>query len=83
MIMPDKFLGEIRITEDKFQNTLEILVPQGLSHKDISKITLGELLAKFRPSGCGACLSGQHFKIRERFERVLPVDIASGKFRVG
>jgi hypothetical protein len=81
--MPDKFLGEVRIREDKLQNTLEILVPQGLSHKDMSKITLGELLSKFRPSGCGSCLSGQDFRIRERFEKVLPVDITGGKFHVG
>jgi hypothetical protein len=81
--MHEKFLGEIRITEDKNQNSLEILVPKGISHKDISKLTLGELISKFRPSGCGTCLSGQDFRIRERFERVLPVDIAAGKISVG
>jgi predicted TPR repeat methyltransferase len=81
--MQDKFLGEVRVREDKFQNSLEIVVPHGLSHKEISKITLGELLSKFRPSGCGTCLSGQDFRIRERFDRVLPVDITTGKFHVG
>jgi hypothetical protein len=79
--MPDKFLGEIRVREDKLTNSMEVLVPAGLSHKQLSKVNLAELLSKFRPSGCGACLSGQHFNIRERFEKVLPVDIAAGKFQ--
>ena len=81
--MPDRVMGEIHFRDDKMQNTLELVVPQGLSAKDLGKITLGELLSKFRPSGCGACLSGQHFNIREKFEKVLPVDISAGKFQVG
>lgn len=67
---------EARLRDDKFRNRLEILIPQGMSHKDLARITLGDLLSKFRPSGCQACLSGQDFIIRERFEKVLPVDIA-------
>lgn len=77
--MPNK-AGEIRFNNDKTRSTLEVLIPSGLSHKELSKITLGEILSKFRPSGCPACLSGQSFIIRERFERVLPVDINAGKF---
>ena len=78
--MPDKFLGEIHVTENKLKNSLEVLVPAGLSHKQLNKVNLADLLSKFRPSGCGPCLSGQDLIIRERFERVLPVDIAAGKF---
>jgi hypothetical protein len=81
--MPEKASAEIRFTDDKSGNKLELLIPKGYTAKDLGKITLGELLSKFRPSGCGACLSGQHFTIRERFEKVLPVDIAAGKFQVG
>lgn len=68
---------EARLRNDKFRNSLEIVIPEGLSHKELAKVTLGDLLSKFRPSGCQACLSGQHFSIRERFEKVLPVDIAA------
>ncbi len=68
---------EARLRDDKFRNSLEIVIPEGLSHKELAKVTLGDLLSKFRPSGCQACLSGQHLIIRERFEKVLPVDIAA------
>ena len=73
--MTDKFTGEVYLREDKTHNSLEIVIPKGISHKDLTKVSLGDLLSKFRPSGCGACLSGQDLIIRERFERVLPIDI--------
>jgi len=71
--------GEIYFKDDKTRSTLELVLPSGLSHKELAKITLGDLLSRFRPSGCLACLSGQHFIIRERFEKVLPVEIGAGK----
>ena len=71
--------AELYFRDDKTRSTLELVIPSGLSHKDLSKITLGDLLSKFRPSGCLACLSGQHFIIRERFEKVPPVEIGSGR----
>ncbi len=71
--------SEIRFRDDKINSSLELVVPAGMSHKELSKITLADLLSKFRPSGCQACLSGQHFNIRERFEKVLQVNIGSGK----
>lgn len=71
--------SEVRFKDDKLKSTLEIVVPSGLSHKELSKVTLGDLLSKFRPSGCQACLSGQHLIIREKFEKVLPVQIGAGK----
>ncbi|CAN5785443.1 hypothetical protein BH11BAC4_BH11BAC4_03880 [soil metagenome] len=77
--MANKTVGEIQIRDNKYNNSVELLVPVGMSHKELSKIKLGDLLSKFRPSGCQACLSGQHFNIRERFQKVLQVDIASGK----
>lgn len=77
--MSDKFTGEVHVREDKTHNSLEIVIPKGLSHKELTKVSLGELLSRFRPSGCGACLSGQDFIIRERFEKVLPIDIAAIK----
>ena len=77
--MPKKSLAEVRIRDDKSQNSLEILGPVGLSHKEFSKVSLGDLLSKFRPSGCPTCLSGQDFNIRERFEKVIQVEIGAGK----
>ena len=73
--MPHKSLSEVRIRDDEFQKSMEILVPAGLSHRELDKVTLADLLSKFRPSGCQTCLSGQHFNIRERFEKVFPVQI--------
>lgn len=78
-VVTDKFTGEVHVRDDKAQNTLEIVLPKGISHKDLTKVSLGDLLSRFRPSGCGTCLSGQDFHIRERFEKVLPIDIAAGK----
>jgi len=75
--MTDKFTGEVHLREDKLHNSLEIVIPKGISHKELTKVSLGDLLSKFRPSGCGACLSGQDFIIRERFEKVLPIDITA------
>lgn len=71
--------SEMRFRDDKIHSNLELIVPVGLSHKELSKITLGDLISKFRPSGCQGCLSGQSFIIRERFEKVLPVNINVGK----
>lgn len=73
--MSDKFTGEVHLREDKALNSLEIVLPKGLSHKELTKVSLGDLISKFRPSGCGSCLSGQDLIIRERFEKVLPIDI--------
>jgi hypothetical protein len=70
-----KRTAQVRFTDTKLKNSLEIIVPAGLTHKELAKINLGDLLAKFRPSGCLACLSGQHFNIREQFEKILQVEI--------
>lgn len=69
---------EIRFIDDKVNKSVELIVPKGLSHKELSKITLADLLSKFRPTGCPACLSGQDFRLKEKFERVLPVNITNG-----
>lgn len=76
-----KEVSEIRFIDDKINKSVEIIVPKGLSHKELGKITLADLLSKFRPAGCAACLSGQDFRLREKFEKVLPVEINSGTIR--
>lgn len=81
--MSEKFTAEMHITDNKSLNRLELVIPKGYLAKDLAKVTLGDLISKFRPSGCGACLSGQHLIIREQFERVLPVEIGTGLAQVG
>ena len=72
--MAQKIKGELRVSKDK--HSVELLVPQGMSHTELAKVTLGELLKGFRPSGCQTCLSGQDFNIREKFQEVMAVNIA-------
>lgn len=78
--MAQKTTGELRLTKDR--TSLELLVPPGLSHKELAKITLGDLLGRFRPTGCQTCLSGQDFNIREKFEEVMSVNITEGGLNV-
>jgi len=75
--MADKF-AEIQVTVNKCNSNIEVVVPAGTSHRELGKLNLVDLLSKFRPSGCGACLSGGHLLIREKLEKVLPVDLNTG-----
>lgn len=77
--MSEKFKGELRFTENETTNRLELLVPRGFTHAQLSKINLADLISRFRPSGCGTCLSGQDFNIRERFEQVIAVNIGEAQ----
>lgn len=78
--MAQKIKGELRVSKDK--HSVELLVPHGTPHAELAKLTLGELLKGFRPSGCQTCLSGQDFNIREKFEEVMAVNIAEGAVAV-
>jgi hypothetical protein len=73
--MSEKIKGEVYFRNDKAHNSLTIVVPKGTTHAALAKVTLGDLISKFRPSGCGTCLSGQDFNIREKFEEVMAVEI--------
>lgn len=75
--MPKKTV-ELSFIENEQHRALEVLVPKGISHKDLTKITIADLITKFRPKGCQTCLSGLDLRIRERFGRVLNVRIDEG-----
>ncbi|HWI85612.1 MAG TPA: hypothetical protein VNT42_04715 [Sphingomonas sp.] len=54
---------------------LELVVPHGTKFADLGKILSQiDLSAVARlPRGCGPCISGHPFNIRERFEEVISV----------
>jgi len=61
---------------------VELVVPHGTRLKDLVKLqeTISkELLPKISPRGCGPCLSGSHFVIREELEHIINVDLAGGR----
>src|SRR5258707_15373274 len=61
---------------------VELIVPHGTRLLDLLKIQdviSRELLPKIAPTGCGPCMSGADFRIREELEHVIPVDLAAGK----
>lgn len=68
-------LREIHIGVSKATGRLQVSVPQGTKLVDalkvISKID-ANALARL-PRGCPACLSGEPFDIRERFDPVIKV----------
>ncbi len=62
---------------------VELVVPHGTHLSDILKVqeTISkELLPKIGPRGCAPCISGSDFRIREELEKVINVDLASGRF---
>ena len=58
---------------------LELIVPYGTKFEEVAKLRerLFTDLLRQLPRGCPACLSGESFAIRERFENVLRVDLDS------
>ncbi len=70
---------ELSFIENSPGKALEVHVPKGISHKDLQKITLGDLISKFRPKGCQTCLSGMDLRIRERLGRVVTINFEDGK----
>ncbi len=61
---------------------LELVVGHGTKLVDLLKIQeklSREVLPKISPRGCGPCLSGIPFIIREELEQVARVDLASGE----
>ena len=57
---------------------IDLSVPQGTKLADIEKLqefVHKQLIPKINPRGCQACLSGVHFNIGERLEKVIRVDL--------
>jgi hypothetical protein len=70
--------GELRYSQKGKRTVVELTVARGTKLLDCLKIQekiSREVLPKIGPVGCGPCLSGIDFLIREELERVLPVNV--------
>lgn len=73
-------LAELQFSQLADKGQIELVVPSGTSRTDVLKVKdliTEDLLARL-PRGCQACLSGDHFVIRERFDAVQ-IDLDSMK----
>ena len=74
--------AEIRFTTEGIAPVVEVRVPKGTRLVDLGRLQsfISEsIIAKISPRGCSACTSGIHLLIREEFENVVRVDLASGR----
>ncbi len=74
--------AEIRYTVEGIAPTIELRVPKGTRLADLGRIQnfISEtIISKIAPRACTACTSGTHLIIREEFENVVRVDLASGR----
>ena len=65
-------LAELQFSQLADKGQIELVVPSGTTKADVLKVKdliTEDLLARL-PRGCQACLSGDHFIIRERFDAV-------------
>jgi hypothetical protein len=82
--MPDK-QGRVYYAKGK-GGVLELVVPHGTKLIDLLKTQehlSREVLPHISPSGCGPCLSGIPFVIREELEQVARVDLKTGAIAHG
>ena len=82
--MPDP-IGQIYFAKGK-GGVLELVVPKGTKLVSLLKaqeVLSREVLPHISPSGCGPCLSGIPFLIREDLEQVARVDLATGRIAQG
>lgn len=75
-------LAEVQYTSKGDTTIVELIVPHGTrllealkAQEAISK----ELLPKIAPRSCQACISGADFRIKERLENVIRVDLEEGR----
>jgi len=69
-------IAELQFTQMADRGQIELVVPSGTPNKEVLKLRdllTDDLLARL-PRGCGACLSGDHFLIRERLD-VVQIDL--------
>jgi hypothetical protein len=77
-----KQAAEVRYSTDGPVPVVELRVPKGTRVIDLGKIQQfisKSIISKIAPRGCTACISGTHFIIREEFENVVRVDLATGR----
>ncbi len=69
-------VAELQYGKRGDQTVLELAVPKGTKLAEALKLkeTLADHIARL-PRGCGPCLSGEPFLIRERLEHVIRVDL--------
>ena len=81
--MPAKSrVAQVHYSTTGSQPLIELVVPHGTRVADILKaqeLISRELLPKLSPKGCGPCISGADFRIREELENVIRVDLAAGR----
>jgi hypothetical protein len=76
--IPQKHTAEVQISREGAMPVVEVSVPHGTRLVDLVKLNdliSREINPKVSPRGCGPCLSGLDFRIRERFEEVIRVDL--------
>lgn len=66
-----------RLVDADCRSTIEVAIPVGTSFDAVLKQpdALVDIISRFRPRGCQACLSGRDLVIRERFEEIINVEI--------
>lgn len=77
-----KKTAEVQYTQEGPRPVVEMIVPHGTLLRDALKgqeLLSRELFPKLTPRGCLPCISGVHFIIRERLERVIQVDLEAGQ----
>lgn len=74
----NKNLAEVFISKEGAMPVVELVIPHGTKLTDLVKLQeliSSEINPKISPRGCQTCLSGLDFRIRERFEEVIRVDL--------
>ena len=73
-----KNTAEIFISREGAMPVVELVIPHGTKLTELMKLQeliSSEINPKISPRGCQTCLSGLDFRIRERFEDVIRVDL--------
>lgn len=67
-----------RLVQTDCRSTVEVQVPVGMRFEELlleRPKLLVEVIDRFRPRGCEACLSGRDLVIRERFDDIVNVEL--------
>ena len=74
----NKNTAEIFISREGAMPVVELVIPHGTKLTELvrlQELISNEINPKISPRGCQTCLSGLDFRIRERFEEVIRVDL--------